>query len=221
MALDPYACGAEIIARYRKSVHGQRLASQGGETRKHRRGLEHDFQLPQHRALLKRPPMWGFQGRHRRQSTSCQRVMDGVCQRKSPRSHRECARITSEVVGADDGCSNFCPSMLTKVGNLFDRKILAGNSSYKHSILREALPAIVAHPPYLHAYIAFITLTDMNAAPYWRERAMLHYSHALNGLINAIANHTGPGARWKRATAMLLHLYEVCNDLHREHLLLT
>ena len=105
--------------------------------------------------------------------------------------------------------SNLCPSMLTKVGNLFDQKIRAANSLYKHSILREALPVVLANPPYLHAYIACITLTDMNSAPCWRERAMLHYSHALNGLINAIAAHGGNGAIWKRSCAMLLHLYEV------------
>lgn len=153
---------------------------------------------------------WTRQAYYHRPSMYCQKAMDGSCPKKSQRSRRMCRKSPSswahELILFS---SNLCPSMLTKVGNVFDWKIRAGNSLYRHSILREALPVILGNPPYLHAYIACITMTDMNAAPYWRERAMLHYSHALNGLINAITSHIGVGARWKRACAMLLHLYEV------------
>lgn len=114
------------------------------------------------------------------------------------------------------------PEEILQASETFQRVILCNHPSYKKSVLTLSLPLAVEHEPLMHAWISSILLVIPDNAPRWRQKSVLHYDLAVQGLKTAIVAGN-PSDEWKRAAVLLCHALELLqpmpsSDLMRSHL---
>ncbi|KAI5210697.1 hypothetical protein E4T39_00056 [Aureobasidium subglaciale] len=104
--------------------------------------------------------------------------------------------------------SDLSPQVFLNISMAFQNRVLCLDIDFKDSIIAQSLPLALEHPTLLHAWIACSVIALSQSMPYWHEKAIKHYDSAVSGLSQALQESQQTSDEWKRATVILLHLFE-------------
>lgn len=71
-----------------------------------------------------------------------------------------------------------------------------------------SLLTAVGDPTLFHAWVSCCAAAVSNSRPEWKEEALLHYDHAVNGFSRALRRKSSQSEEWTLATVLLLMIFE-------------